>query len=461
MSKALELIDWNLEASKDGVLIVGGCNTIELAREYGTPLHVVHKSRLQLTAEAFLKIAISGYPGKVSVHFPFKCNSVPGVVQIIQRAGLKAEVMTEYELQLALRLGFNGSEIIVNGPCKTETFLTQCIKARVRLIVVDSLDELRALNELADLLGSEVSILLRVNPDYTPRGMNKGSATGSRKGCAFGLDLKGGEVSEALTVLRQMPRLIFRGFHLHIGTGIRTTKDYSNALHCLPQLIADAHRLGFKIQVLDVGGGFASTTTRELTAKEMLIYQGFGKLPVWNGTHQPTAEDFIQAIVGEVLKNFARDELPELIFEPGRCIASPNQMLLLKIHRVKERRGVGKWLIADGGLSTVTLPTYYEYHEIFLCNDVHRLRTEKVSIIGPACFAGDVIYRNKWMPETKPGEVIALMDTGAYFTAMESSFGFPHPAIVVVNNGSARLIRNRESFDEMTQRDIYEVEKEV
>jgi diaminopimelate decarboxylase len=213
--------------------------------------------------------------------------------------------------------------------------------------------------------------------------------------------------------------------------------------------------------VLDVGGGFASTTTRELTAKEMLVYQGFGKLPAWKGKHQPIADDFIHAITSEVHKNFSRDELPELIFEPGRCITSSNQMLLLTIHRVKERHGVGKWLIADGGLSTVSLPTYYEYHEVFLCNDVHRRRMEKVTIIGPACFAGDVIYRNKWMPETNPGEVVGIMDSGAYFTAMESSFGFPHPAILAAKDGSARLIRKRESFDEMIQRDMYRGEKEV
>jgi diaminopimelate decarboxylase len=455
MSRTLELIDWNLEASKKGALIVGGCNAVELAREYGTPLHVVHEARLQSTAEAFMKTTCIGYPGRVSVHFPFKCNSVPGVVQIIRRAGLKAEVMTEFELALAQHLGFDGSEIIVNGPCKTETFLAQCMRTHVRLVVVDSLDELQILNEVADSLGSEVSILLRINPDYIPRGMNEGSATGSRKGCAFGLDFKGGEVSDAFNVLKQTPRVKFEGFHLHIGTGIRTARDYSNALHCLPQLIADANRLGFKIQVLDVGGGFASATTRELTGKEMLIYQGFGKLPEWNVTRQPAVKDFIQVITSEILKNFTSDGLPELIFEPGRCIASPNQLLLLTIHRVKERHGVGKWLIADGGLSTVTLPTYYEYHEIFLCDDVHRPRIEKVNIIGPACFAADVIYRNKWMPETRPGEVIAIMDTGAYFTAMESSFGFPHPAIVAVKDGSGRLIRNRESFDEMIQRDIF------
>lgn len=456
MSHTLEITDWGLESNRNGTISVAGCDTTELARTYGTPLHVVHESRLQTTAETFVAAARTGYPGKVSVHFPFKCNSVPGVVKIIQRAGLQAEVMTEFELDAAERLGFTGEKIIVNGPCKTEKYLEQCVKSRVRLIIVDSLAEMQILNSVAQSSHSEVPILLRVNPDYTPRGMNKGSATGSRAGCAFGFDLKGGEVVDALNMLKKMPRLNFQGFHFHIGTGIRYSKDYANALRCLSALIVETHRIGYTIDVLDVGGGFASATSREMTATEMLLYQAFGKLPAWNGSHQSTIKGFIDAISNEVQRNFSGKTLPELIFEPGRCITSSNQMLLLTIHRTKERRNVGKWIIADGGLSTVSLPTYYEYHEVFLCNDVRKPRTENVHIIGPACFAGDVIYRNKRMPEIAAGDVIAIMDTGAYFTALESSFGYPHPAIVAVHNGTARLIRNRESFHQMTERDVLE-----
>ena len=156
------------------------------------------------------------------------------------------------------------------------------------------------------------------------------------------------------------------------------------------------------------------------------------------------------------MERFVREELPELLFEPGRCIASAAQFLLLTIHRVKERPGVGRWLIADGGLSTVTLPTFYEYHEVLLCDDVFRPGASRATIIGPACFAGDVIYRNKLMPDVHPGEVIAIMDSGAYFTAMESSFGFPHPAIVAVNGATCTLVRTRETFDEMVNRDVFD-----
>jgi len=456
MSDILPLEAWGLEVSSTGELTVGGCSAVNLAREYGTPLHVLNEHRLEETAKKFQESVRAAYPGNASVHYALKCNSVPAVVQTLLRAGLNAEVMSEFELDLVLRLGFKPDGIIVNGPCKTDAFLYKCVKEEVHLIVIDSLDELKALPQVTDAAGKNARVLLRVNPDYVPRGMNRGTATGSRRRCAFGLDLKGGEVPVALRLLREMKRLEFLGFHLHIGTGIRQPKDYSEALRCVAPLLAHARSEGFAVKVLDVGGGFGSMTTREFTTREMLLYEGFDRLPSALGRGNGAAfEDFAREISSAILHYFPCDELPQVLYEPGRCLVSPNQFLLLTVHRVKNRPGVRKWLITDGGLGTVSMPTYYEYHEIFLCNDVQRPRTERVTIIGPVCFAGDVVYRNKRMPHVRPGEVLAIMDSGAYFTALESSFGFARPAIISVNQRSHRLIRSRETFEDMVARDQF------
>lgn len=134
-------------------------------------------------------------------------------------------------------------------------------------------------------------------------------------------------------------------------------------------------------------------------------------------------------------------------------MASASQFLLLRIHRVKDRAGLRRWLITDGGLGTVTLPTFYEYHELLLADDVNRPRTETATIIGPVCFASDIVYRNARLPRISPGEVIAVMDSGAYFTALESTFGFGRPAIVAVNGSRVRLLRRAETFADMVGRD--------
>jgi len=458
MKERFEPKAWGLEINRKGELVIAGCSAVDLAAEFGTPLHVLHEERLEETAGGFLKEVAHAYPGRVSVHYPFKCNSVPGVVQTIQRVGFKAEVMTDYELDLALHLGYREDEIIVNGPCKTDGLLERCINLRVRLIVVDSLDELFTLQRITERTGRDADILLRVNPNFVPHGMNCGSATGSRRGCAFGLDLKGGEVRDAFDLLRGMSGVHFQGFHLHIGTGIRNPEDYAHALNCVPFLAEEVQRVQQTVRIVDVGGGFASMTTREFTSCDMFRYQAFGRLPASGASQEgPSFSDFAREISSVILQAFPRAELPELIYEPGRCITSPNQLLLLTVHRIKSRRGVGKWLIAYGGLSTVTMPTYYEYHEVFLANEVNRPSTENVTIIGPACFAGDIVYRNKRMPAVRSGEVLAIMDTGAYFGALESSFGFYRPAIVSVRQGAPRLIRSRESFNEAISRDRFSV----
>ena len=455
MKKILHPKDWGLQVSPNGELMVGGYSSVVLAKEYGTPLHVVNESRLKETAINFRESVRSLYPGKTSVYYAYKCNSVPAIVRIIRSAGLKAEAMSEFELDLALRLGHSGEEIIVNGPCKTDVFLRKCLKNRVRLIIVDSLDELKALNQICTAEDKNADILLRINPDYTPRGINQGAATGSRKGCAFGLDLKGGEVASGLNLLKEMKRVRFLGFHFHIGTGLRDPRDYSKALRCLASLLFYARSAGFTVKIMDVGGGFASMTTRELTTRELLIYQGFERLPSAFRKDKTVAfKNFAKEISNAILRYFPMNELPELLYEPGRSIVSPNQFLLLTVHRVKDRPGIRKWLITDGGLGTVTMPTFYEYHEVFLCNDVTRPRTEKVTIAGPVCFASDVVYRNKLMPQVHPGEVLAVMDSGAYFTSLESSFGFARPAIVSVNRATHHLIRRAETFTDMVCRDL-------
>ena len=454
--KILSPAAWGLEVNRQGELIVGDCSTVSLAKKYGTPLHVINEDRLEATAIDFKQAFESTYQGKVSVHYAFKCNSVPGIVEIVQRSGSKAEVMSEFELMLALNLGYKGNDIIINGPCKPSDLLQKCLDSGVRLIVVDSLEELKVLDEICQAINTDADILLRINPDYTPKGMNQGTATGSRKGCAFGLDLKGSEVDQALRWLKTTDQIHFHGFHFHIGTGIRNPDDYRQALQRLKPLIEKTQSLDFKIEVFDAGGGFAARNTREMTTHEMLIYQGWEKLPIATKSEENfTFHDFAQAIVTGTEYLFPNRELPELLLEPGRSITSSNQMLLLTVHRIKERRDVKKWLITDGGLGTVSMPTYYEYHELFLCNDVMRPRTENVTIIGPVCFAGDVVYKNKLMPVVQPGEVLAIMDSGAYFTAMESTFGFPRPAIVAVANGKNRLLRRREAYRDMIARDYF------
>jgi len=450
------LKDWGLELNPRGELITGGCNTVDLANMYGTPLHVVNEFALRKTAQDFLSTLRIRYPGKISAHYAFKCNPVPGVIRIIKNAGFCAEIMSEFELILALRLGYKGAEIIVNGPHKTDRLISLCLEQKVRLINVDSISELERINIITRNQKSTAGILFRINPDFIPSGMNRGSASASRRGSPFGLDLTGGEVVRAMEMLRDMPGISLKGFHMHIGSGIQNPADYNRAILKLGKLISLAEKEGHTIEILDVGGGLGVSGSREMTTFELLKYQGFDILP------KPKAPDskitfshFADSVINTVLKLFADKTFPELIFEPGRCITSPNQLLLLKVHQVKNREKIMKWLVMDAGIGTLTMPTYYEYHEVLLCNDTRRRVASKVTIAGPGCFSADVVYRNKPMPEISPGEILAILDSGAYFTSWESSFGFPRPAIISVIDGKHKLLRMRESIDHMMALDFF------
>jgi diaminopimelate decarboxylase len=447
--------DWGLHINDNHELCVGVFSTVELAREYGTPLHVVHAERLKQTINDFQKAFMTSYPGKISIHYAFKSNTVPGVLKIIKGAGLKAEIMSLFELELALKLGYKGKDIIVNGPHKPREFLKQCIQHEVRLIIVDALNEITILDQLSKELNSDVNILLRINPDYIPKGMNYGTATASRKGCAFGLDMKGHEIDKAFAMLGEMERVQFQGLHFHIGSGISRPMDYSNALNRLKPVLDEAKKKNFQVNILDTGGGIGSNTSREMTTREMLLYQGFEKLPKLKRSDAgKNYQKFAKTITQAITRLFDDQQIPELILEPGRCITSSNQLLLLTVHGIKNRPDVKKWLITDGGIGTVTMPTYYECHQVFLCNEVDRPENGKVTIVGPVCFAGDIVYRNMPMPKVNPGEVIAIMDSGAYFTGWESSFSFPRSAIVTVAHDQHKLIRRRETFKDMINRDV-------
>jgi diaminopimelate decarboxylase len=447
---------WCLDATNRGELLIGDCNSIELGNIYGTPLHIVNEACLTATAESFLRTIRSKYPGKVSVHYAFKCNPVPGIIKIIKDTGIKAEVMSEYEIMLALKLGYSGNDIIVNGPCKTDRLINVCLDNNIRFINIDSLFELEKIERICAGRNKNAEVLLRVNPDFVPSGMNKGSAAGSRSGSPFGLDMKGGEVLSALKKIKETKWLRFKGFHFHIGSGIQDTDDFKKAISKLSMIVNDAEKTGFNIDVLDVGGGLGIPNSREMTSTELLLYQAFGLLHSGRLRNRNISfRRFADSVTEGVLSLFRNKNIPELILEPGRCITGPNQLLLLKIHQVKDRKGLKKWLVADAGIGTLTMPTFYEHHEVVLCNDIRRKASEKVTITGPGCFAADVVYRNIIMPKVAAGEMLAILDSGAYFTSWESSFGFPRPAIVSVINGRHSLLRARESFIHMVSLDTF------
>jgi diaminopimelate decarboxylase len=447
---------WKFECHSDGGLLMGGVGADDLARRFGTPLHVIDEPVLRGRVRRFLQAFRSAYPGPAAVHYAFKANNAPGVVRILYEEGLEPEVGTPHERRLALELGWTPEQIIVNGPNKG-ALLGDVVADGAGLIVVDGFEELRVLDSLTAEADCDVDILLRVNPDCVPRGMNRASATGSRRASVFGFDIVSGEVAEALSFVAARPRLRFQGLHVHAGTGIRRPEDYREPLRRVLACAKEALRLGLATRILDVGGGFGVPTSREFSTPEFLMYQGMGRLPAApDPCAFPGDEAFAEAVCGTIVEACRRHglPLPTLVLEPGRTLVSGAGVLLVTVGSVKERPGAGTWVITDGGAGTVAFPLFYEYHEVFLARSPEAPRNCRYHLVGSACHAADWIYRNKQMPELKPGDVLAICDAGAYFTVQECNFGFSRPAIVATADGQVRVLRRRETFADLVARDL-------
>ena len=448
---------WNLE-HRDGRLAMQGHDLSDLASQYGTPLHVVCAATIRARTQE-LKSAFAAYPGEVSLHFSYKTNTVAGVLKVLHGEGVGAEVVDGYELYLARRLGVDNEAIVFNGPNKSDEELTAALNPPVGLLVVDGLGELDRLEKLLASTDIVASIALRICPDVVPRGMNASSMTGSRKN-QFGLDLKDGAHLGALKKLSQCPNMRFRGVHAHIGSGIHDFRAFQQAANRTLQVQAEALQLGMQPDLLDLGGGLGTRFSREFTTFEMLRYLATGRLP----REPKPAPEGLFARYGEAVSNSVTDgchqldiPMPKLILEPGRSLVSDAGILLLTVGTVRERPGIGRFALTDGGAMTVSMMFLSEYHSVLLANR-EAPNDGCTSVFGRLPSPMDVVYRNMPLPQLAIGDILAVMDAGAYFTSTATNFGGPRPAVVLVDH-EPRLIRRRETFEHLAAVELFDEEQ--
>jgi diaminopimelate decarboxylase len=447
---------WRIETDAAGDLLLAGTRAADLADRFGTPLHVVDVDGLRENARAFTSAFARRYQGLVEPFFAVKCNSVGGVLHALKHEGFGAEVFTLYELRLAQAAGYMGHGIIVNGPGKTDEFLSACVDAGVRLIVLDRAAEADQLSRIARDRHAHVDVLVRVNVDYVPAGMNPGTATGSRKS-VFGIDAEGDELVDVVRRCREGRRLHFRGLHMHIGSGILRAVDYARACARLCAAAARVARtVDVPIEILDVGGGYGTPMVREFSTIEFLLYHGLEHLsPGPTGHGVASFDDFAEAVCGAIATGCATHNLPlpALWLEPGRCLTSPHQTLLIRVLAIKQRSRQRPHVITDGGQMTVNFPTFYEHHAMVCCRNPHRPPARRVDVVGPGCHSADFVCRNRALPEVVEGDLLAIMDAGAYFLSFEGNFGFPRAAVVGIEHGLPSVLRRRETCDDMLSRE--------
>lgn len=432
-----------MRINEQGHLEIGGCDTVDLAKEFGTPLYVYDVALLRERARKFLK-TFQKHQVKGQVAYASKAFSCLAIIQLMEEEGLALDVVSGGELYTALHAQFPVEKIHFHGNNKSRAELAMAIDWGVGSIVVDNFYELDLLDQLAKEKKKDVAILLRITPgveahthDYILTGQEDSK---------FGFDLANGQAEEALKIALRSERLTVRGIHCHIGSQIFDSEGFILAIRKIYEhLSVWRETLAFEPEILNVGGGFGIRYTASDKPLE--------------------PEQYVEAIVSEVKKqvDHYQVKLPEIWIEPGRSLVGDAGTTLYTIGSSKIVPGIRKYVAVDGGMSDNIRPALYQAkYEAIIANKADAEREDIVSIAGKACESGDMLIWDLPLAQSEPGDILAVFCTGAYGYAMASNYNrLPRPAVVFVENGEARLVIKRETYDDLIRLDIpyYELAK--
>lgn len=417
-----------------GHLLIGGADAVELAERFGTPLFAVDERRVRENYRRFYRAFAERWP-KVLVCYALKANSNLAICKILQSEGAGAEVASLDELRNALEVGIQGKRIVFNGNYKSIPELELAIANDV-LINVDNMQELHTIESLAARAGKKARVAFRVNPDIKTR-VHPHAATGLRES-KFGFDFADGQAFEAYRVASEMDHVEILGIHAHIGSGILDVTPFEEEAEKLMEFSADIHdRLGIHLEFIDFGGGLG-----------IPYGPGERELPP-----ELVAERMV-AIVKRVVREKGLSE-PTLVFEPGRYVIADASVLLAKVGHTKSRAGLPDWVALDVGINALVRPAMYDaYHHIELANKMNEKNEKLYNIGGPLCESGDVLGRRRLLPKVEPGDIAVIFDVGAYGLIMSNQHTTrPRPAMVLVRDGQAEIIRERETREDLTRLD--------
>ncbi|HXW06336.1 MAG TPA: diaminopimelate decarboxylase [Vicinamibacterales bacterium] len=401
----------------DGTLACDGVPLSELAAAEGTPLYVYSAATIVERYRA-LDAAFSSHPH--TMHYALKANSTLAIARLLRSLGSGADANSGGEIDVALRAGFIPPQIVFTGVGKTPDELAQAIELGVRSINAESVGELERLDALARARQTRARVAIRVNPDIDARS-HPHISTGLRSS-KFGVP-----VSEARDVCRQMAGrsgLAIVGLHSHVGSQITDLEPLRRAARALVALARELRDDGLAIEHLDVGGGLGIS---------------------YDGSDVPDARAYAEALLPIV-----RESGLPLVLEPGRHIVGPAGALLASVVDVKPQSDGRTFVVLDAGMTELLRPMLYDaYHRIQPVRD--RPGPEATcDIVGPLCETSDTLGRDRRLPLPEVGDVLAVLDAGAYGAVMASNYNRrPMPAEVLVQDGGYTVVRRRQTIDDL------------
>jgi diaminopimelate decarboxylase len=418
-----------------GHLTIGGCDTVDLVEEYGTPLYVLDESTLRSRCRQFAGAFSARYSNAQAV-YASKAYINPALARIFAEEGLGLDVVSGGELAVAMAGEVPLDRVYFHGNNKTPAELEEAVAAGIGRVVVDSFHELDLLERICAAAGKSQDILVRVSPGIDPH--THAYTTTGIIDSKFGFSIQTGDAEKAVQQAIAAPHLNLRGLHFHLGSPIFELEPYQAATDLVLRFAAGLREQGLNLQEFSPGGGFAIAYTRN--------------------DQPPAADDYAEAIVSTLTATCEElgMEPPVLVIEPGRSIIGPAGVALYRIGAIKEIPGVRTYVSVDGGMGDNIRPALYQAsYEVLSANRPAAEPDATVTIAGKYCESGDVLASDVLLPEPAAGDVIAIPAAGAYCPSMASNYNLnPRPPIVLVNDGASRLIRRRESYADMMQCDL-------
>ena len=431
-----EILPLTAEADAEGRLAIGGCDLRGLAERFGTPLYVYDEQTIRAACRSYRRAFEAQLPS-VRVLYAAKAWLSPALARILVEEGLGMDVVSGGELHTALAGGMPAEQIGFHGNAKGIDELEQALDAGVGRIIIDNDDELDALDRLTRERGAAQTVMLRITPGVDARTHVK-TTTGLRDS-KFGFPLPSGQAAAAVERVLAAPQLDLSGFHIHLGSPIYDLQPYRDGIATAAGFAAEMQqRHGYRWREFSPGGGFAIGYTDD-------------RLP-------PSHEAYAEA-VSQALHAACEDHglpIPEVHIEPGRSIVGRAGLALYSVVSRKEIPGTRAYLAVDGGMADNVRPAMYDsQYRALAAERVFAPCDQTVTVAGKFCESGDILVRDAALPELRIGELIAMPAAGAYQLAMESNYNLAlRPAVVMARDGDARLVRRRQSFDDLLALEI-------
>lgn len=433
-----DLICDNLSVNESGELLFASQNTLELAKQYGTPLYLMDEDKIREKCRTYLNAARAAFGGKAKVLYASKAASYKRLYEIMKEEGMGIDVVSSGEIYTANLAGYDLANAFFHSNNKTDDDIRFAMDSDVGYFVADNAEELYAIEKEADRRGVTQKVLLRITPGIDPHTYEKIST--GKVDSKFGSAIETGQACEIIRVALSLKNVELVGYHCHVGSQLFDSEIYKQSAEVMLGFAkAMQNELGYTASIIDLGGGYG---VRYVESQPTIdIGAGIEALGVF---------------IREKCKALGMD-VPEICFEPGRSIVADAGMTLYTAGTVKKIPGYKNYVSVDGGMTdNIRYALYGAPYTLLPAGKMEEERSMICSIVGRCCESGDVLQENVPMPESiSRGDIIACLTTGAYHYSMASNYNrIPRPPVVMLSKGSSYLAVKRETREHLASLDI-------